>query len=155
MCAKSVRSCPTLSDPMDYSPPGSPVHGEFPGENTGVACHALLQGMFRTQGLNLSPLHCRQILYHPNHQGSTTIIILSCLIAFLCFSVFSVLWLNVFFGTQGGLGAKLCYKIESRLGTLHGRSVQGRPRRHLPSYSGEEHIRSPCGMRLFSCWKAL
>ena len=50
MCAKSVRSCPTLSDPMDYSPPGSPVHGEFPGENTGVACHALLQGIFPTQG---------------------------------------------------------------------------------------------------------
>ena len=56
MCAKSVRSCPTLSDPMDYSPPGSPVHGEFPGENTGVACHALLQGILPTQELNLSLL---------------------------------------------------------------------------------------------------
>ena len=56
ICAKSVRSCPTLSDPMDYSPPGSPVHGEFPGENTGVACHALLQGILPTQELNLSLL---------------------------------------------------------------------------------------------------
>ena len=29
MCvhAKSLQSCPTLSDPMDYSPPGSSVHG--------------------------------------------------------------------------------------------------------------------------------
>ena len=35
MCAKSVKSCPTLSDPMDYSPPGSPVHGESPGKSTG------------------------------------------------------------------------------------------------------------------------
>ena len=46
MCAKSVKSCPTLSDPMDYSPPGSPVHGESPGKSTGVTCHAFLQGSF-------------------------------------------------------------------------------------------------------------
>ena len=25
--AKSLQSCPTLYDPMDCSPPGSPVHG--------------------------------------------------------------------------------------------------------------------------------
>ena len=24
-----AQSCPTLSDPMDHSPPGSPVHGIF------------------------------------------------------------------------------------------------------------------------------
>ena len=27
VCAKSLQSCPTLSDPMDCSPPGSSVHG--------------------------------------------------------------------------------------------------------------------------------
>ena len=27
MCAKSIQSCPTLCDPMHYSPPGSSVHG--------------------------------------------------------------------------------------------------------------------------------
>ena len=32
--------------------------------------HALLQGIFPIQGLNLSLLHCRQILYHLSHQGS-------------------------------------------------------------------------------------
>ena len=53
MCAKSVKSCPTLSDHMDYSPPDSPVHGESPGKSTEVACHALLQGIFQTQELNL------------------------------------------------------------------------------------------------------
>ena len=40
---------------------------DFPGKNTGVGYHALLQGIFLTQGLNpclLQPLHCRQILYH-------------------------------------------------------------------------------------------
>ena len=29
----------------------------FPGKNTGVGCHFLLQGIFQTQGLNPCPLH--------------------------------------------------------------------------------------------------
>ena len=41
--AKSLQSCPTLCDPIDGSPPGSPVPG--PGKNTGVGCHFLLQCM--------------------------------------------------------------------------------------------------------------
>ena len=47
---------------MDCSPPGSSVHGDSPGKNTGVGCHALLQGIFLTQGLNLGLPHCRRIL---------------------------------------------------------------------------------------------
>ena len=46
---------------------GSSIHGIFPGKNTGVGCHALLQGIILTQGLNLHLLHlvhCRWILYH-------------------------------------------------------------------------------------------
>ena len=35
---------------------------DFPGKNTGVGCHFLLQGIFLTQGSNLG-LICRQILY--------------------------------------------------------------------------------------------
>ena len=52
LCAQSLQSCPTLCDPLDCSPPGSSVHGDSPGENTGVGCHALLQGVFQTQGSN-------------------------------------------------------------------------------------------------------
>ena len=40
---------------------------DSPGENTGVGCHALFQGIFLTQGTNLHLLrllYCRQILYH-------------------------------------------------------------------------------------------
>ena len=59
-----TQSCPTLCDTMGCSPPGSSVHGISSGKNTGVGCHFLLQGIFLTQGLNLSLLHCRQILYH-------------------------------------------------------------------------------------------
>ena len=43
--AKSLQSCPTLSDPTDCSLPGSSIHGNFPGKNTGVVCHFLLQCM--------------------------------------------------------------------------------------------------------------
>ena len=35
-----------------------------------VGCHFLLQEVFPTQGLNLSLLHCRQMLYCLSHQGS-------------------------------------------------------------------------------------
>ena len=35
---------------------------DFSSKNTGVGSHSLLQGMLRTQGLNLGPLHCRRIL---------------------------------------------------------------------------------------------
>ena len=53
VCTKSLQSCLTLRDPMDCSPPGSSVHGDSPGKNTGVGCHAFLQGIFPTQGSNL------------------------------------------------------------------------------------------------------
>ena len=35
------------------SPPDSSVQGDSPGKNTGASCHALLQGIFPTQGSNL------------------------------------------------------------------------------------------------------
>ena len=35
---------------MDCSPPDSSVHGDSPGKNTGVSCHAFFQGIFPTQG---------------------------------------------------------------------------------------------------------
>ena len=49
---QSLPSCPTLCDPVDSSLPGSSNHGDSPGKNTGVGCHALLQGIFPTQGSN-------------------------------------------------------------------------------------------------------
>ena len=52
VCAKSLQLCPTVCDPIDCSPPSSSVHRDIPGKNTGVGCHALLQGIFPTQGLN-------------------------------------------------------------------------------------------------------
>ena len=42
----------------------------FPGKNTGLGCHFLLQEIFPTQRLNLGLPHCRpcrQMLYHLSH----------------------------------------------------------------------------------------
>ena len=55
---KSLQLCPTLFNPMNCSPPGSSVHGDSPGNNTGDSCHAFLQGIFPTQGLNPGLPHC-------------------------------------------------------------------------------------------------
>ena len=54
------QSYPNLCNHMDCSPPGSSVHGDSPGKNTGVGCYVLLQGIFPTQGFNPGLPHCRQ-----------------------------------------------------------------------------------------------
>ena len=36
---------------------------DFPGKNTGMGCHFLLQGIFPTQGSNVRLLHCSWMLY--------------------------------------------------------------------------------------------
>ena len=69
-----VLSCLVVSDPATPwtvpPAPGASIHGDSPGKNTGPGCHALLQGIFPTQGSNPGLLHHRQILYHLSHQGS-------------------------------------------------------------------------------------
>ena len=62
------QSCPTVCDPVYCSLRGSSVRGDSPNKNTGVGCHAFLQGIFPTQGLNPGLLHCWQILYHLSHK---------------------------------------------------------------------------------------
>ena len=52
-----MLSCSSHVWPCCSSPPSSSVHGVIPGKNTGVDCHALLQGIFPTQGLNPCLLH--------------------------------------------------------------------------------------------------
>ena len=50
---KIAQLCPTLCNPMDYTP----------GQNAGAGSLSLLQVIFPTQGSNSSLLHCRQIDY--------------------------------------------------------------------------------------------
>ena len=69
-----AQSCLTLCDPMNCSPLGSSVHGDSPGKNTVVGCHALLQGIFPTQGSNPGLSHCMWIFHHLSHKGSPRIL---------------------------------------------------------------------------------
>ena len=62
--------CSCLGNPMNRGAWWASVHGDSPGKNTGVGCHALLQGDLPTQGLNPGLQHYRQILYQLSHQGS-------------------------------------------------------------------------------------
>ena len=56
-----TQSCPALCNTMVY--PWNSL-----SNNTAVGCHFLLPGIFLTQGLNPSLLHCRQILSHLSYQ---------------------------------------------------------------------------------------
>ena len=57
----------SFTDPMDCSLPGPSAYGDSPGKNTGMGCHALLQGIFPTQRLNsgLPHLQADSLLSEP------------------------------------------------------------------------------------------
>ena len=67
-----TQPCPTLCHPMDCSLPGSSVHGDSPGKNTGVDCHFLLKGIFPPQGSNPGLPRCGWILYCLSQWGRCT-----------------------------------------------------------------------------------
>ena len=52
----SARRCVTRWAAARQAPPST----GSPGKNTGAGCQSLLQGTFRTRGLNLRLLRCRQ-----------------------------------------------------------------------------------------------
>ena len=69
-CCSVTKSCPPFCNPMDYSPPGSFVHGiDSTGKNTRVSCHFLLQGIFPTQRANPRLLHWQAGPLPPSHLG--------------------------------------------------------------------------------------
>ena len=69
VCVKVAQLCLTLWDPHGLYSPWNSL-----GQNTGVGSLSLLQGLFPTQGSNLSLPHCRQILYQLSHKGSPRIL---------------------------------------------------------------------------------
>ena len=75
-------TCLTLCDPMPCNQPGSSAHGILQQEYWSGS-YSLLQGIFPTQGSNLGLLHCRQVLYHLSHQGSTHICVYVCVYIYI------------------------------------------------------------------------
>ena len=57
MHAKLLQSCPTLCDPMDCSPPGSPVHETLQARMLEWVTISFPRGIFLTQSSNPCLLH--------------------------------------------------------------------------------------------------
>ena len=75
VCARSLSCVQLFATCFQlFGPPDSSVHGDSSGKNTGVGGHAVLQGIFPTQGSNPGFSHCRQILYHISHQCEKSLI---------------------------------------------------------------------------------
>ena len=64
----SSECCSVVSNSLQHHGLYSPWNS--PGKNTGMSCHALLQGIFPTQGSKPGHLHCKWILYCLSHQRS-------------------------------------------------------------------------------------
>ena len=60
---------PTLCDPMNYSPPGSSVHGILQTRILEWVAIPFSRG-YSPPRIEPGLLHCRQIIYHLSHQGS-------------------------------------------------------------------------------------
>ena len=86
------QSCPTLCDPIDHRPTRLLCPWNTPGKNAGVGCHALLQGIFPTNGSNPGLLHCWQILYHLSHLGIPVLKYLEVTKWYWCLNILNTVW---------------------------------------------------------------
>ena len=59
-----TKLCPTLCNPMDYSPPDSSVHRILQARILEWVAISFSKGIFSTHGSNLHLLHSGRILYH-------------------------------------------------------------------------------------------
>ena len=59
---------------MGFSLPGSSVHGIFQARIPGVGSRSLPQRISPTQGSNPGLPHCKWIVYHLSHQGSSYVL---------------------------------------------------------------------------------
>ena len=98
-----AQSRPTLCNPMNYSPPGSPVHEILQAKNSGIGSHSLLQRIFLTQGSNSALLHHGSLPSEPTGKPLWMLKqLVKCLFFFFFFffsyqprvTVFSLAWIH-------------------------------------------------------------
>ena len=65
-----AQSCPALCNPMDYSLPGSSVHGILQARILEWVAIPFSRGIFPAQGSNMGLPHLRQTLYSLSHEGN-------------------------------------------------------------------------------------
>ena len=130
-----------------------------PGKNTGVGCHSLLQGIFWTQGSNLSLLDCMQILYRLSHQESPLFPQMSSNIYFFYhiypFRHFLPLMPNIFLpDIKVGMQKLRPYHIKSIFRNhlyvhLASKSETSQVQQERPVVQGKTLL-----LGLYSCWKS-
>ena len=69
-----AQLCLTLWDPIDCIPPAPLSMGILYGRILEWVAMPSSRGIFPAQGLNPGLPHCRRILYHQGHQGSSRIL---------------------------------------------------------------------------------
>ena len=69
------QSCLTLCNPMDYSLPGSPIHGIFQAIVLKWVAISSSRGSSLPRESNQGLPYYRQMLYHLSHQGSPPLIV--------------------------------------------------------------------------------
>ena len=69
-CCVVAKPCLTLLQPHELWPARLLCPWDFPGKNTAVGCHFLLQGIFLIQELNPRLLHWQVDSLPLSHQGS-------------------------------------------------------------------------------------
>ena len=70
VCVCGAQSCPTLLRPHELQPARFLCPWDFPGKNTRVGCHFLLQEIFPSQGSNPGLLHWQADSLSLSHLGS-------------------------------------------------------------------------------------
>ena len=69
-CSLVTKSCSTLLQLHGLQLARLLCPWDYPGKDTRVGCHVLLQGIFQTQGSNLCLLHWQVDSLPSSHQGS-------------------------------------------------------------------------------------
>ena len=64
------QSCPTLWNTMDSSPPGFTVHGDSPGQNTGMDCMPFFRGSSQPRDRTLFSHIAGRFFCCLSHQGN-------------------------------------------------------------------------------------
>ena len=89
----------------------------YPGKNTGIGYHSLLQGIFLTQGSNPDLLHCRWTPYHLSHQGSPHGRVYQLFNSTFLFNLFKQIFEQIFKMFGEGNGTPLQYShLENPMG---------------------------------------
>ena len=81
--SEDTQSCPTVSDPMDFSLPGSSIHGIFQARVLELGCHCLLclpQRSHLMETTAMLALFCTYYCHHPSkfNSGVSCVEKLSC-----------------------------------------------------------------------------